>query len=85
MKVTIYAVQDFDAGFEPVGDIRLVDGVAVPDPAVEPFLEPLIIEPVTMRQIPPSDGEAYLRNLPAQYVHRSRLDAVLYEESESEG
>lgn len=85
MKVTIYVWRDFDDGYEPVGDIRLVDGVAVPDPAVEPYFEATIIEPGTLRKIPPTDGEAYLRNLPAQYAHRSRTDAVFYEASEPEG
>lgn len=80
MRVTIYVLDDASVEFEPVGDIRLVDGVAVPDPGLERFLEPTIVEPNTLRSLTPQDGANYLRALPAQYAHRSRVEAALYED-----
>jgi len=50
-KVTIHPWEDLNACFEAVGDIRPVDGVAVGDPAVEYFLEPVIMEPGTLRDL----------------------------------
>ena len=81
MKVTMYVFRTESEEFEPVGCVRLVDGRAVPDPQLANLFEPVIIEPGTFREIRPEEGEPYLRNHPAQYAHRTFIEAHLDEDS----
>jgi hypothetical protein len=81
MKVTMYVFRMESEEFDPIGCVRLVDGRAVPDAELANLFEPVIIEPGTFRGVRPEEGATYLRNLPAQYAHRTFIEAHLDEES----
>jgi hypothetical protein len=52
---------------EVMGNVRLRDGRAVLDEQIEWVKETLVLEPDNGRPLEPSDGERYLRALPANF------------------